>query len=75
MSAPATSVAWLDVSQTSADIAPEDHARYLARFHAWERNGQLPGGAAAFVALWCAAIGSDWQRFGCGRDPGPQTLT
>ena len=59
---PLAPVAWLDVSQTSADISPEDRARYLARFHVQMPNGQLLSGAAAFVALWQTMPG--WRRLG-----------
>ena len=57
---PLEPVAWLDVSQTSADIPPEDRARYLARFHIRKRDGQLLSGAAAFVALWQTMPGWRW---------------
>ena len=53
-------VAWLDVSQASADMLPEDRARYLARFHVRMPDGQLLSGAAAFVALWQTMPGWRW---------------
>ena len=60
---PLEPVAWLDVSdvsQTPANISPEDRARYLARFHVRKRDGQLLSGAAAFVALWQTMPGWRW---------------
>jgi predicted DCC family thiol-disulfide oxidoreductase YuxK len=57
---PLQPVAWLDVSQTSLDLAPADRARYLARFHVRRQDGQLLSGAAAFVALWRAMPGWRW---------------
>jgi 3-demethoxyubiquinol 3-hydroxylase len=53
-------VAWLDVSQASVSMTPEDRARYLARFHVRKRSGQLLSGAAAFVALWQTMPGWRW---------------
>lgn len=53
-------VAWLDVSQASVGMPPEDRARYLARFHVRKRSGQLLSGAAAFVALWQTMPGWRW---------------
>ncbi len=53
-------VAWLDVSHASVSLAPEDRARYLARFHVRKRSGQLLSGAAAFVALWQTMPGWRW---------------
>lgn len=58
--APLEPVAWLDVSQASASMSPEDRARYLARFHVRRPNGQLLSGAAAFVALWQTMPGWRW---------------
>lgn len=58
-------VAWLDVSQASLNLPPAERARYLARFHVRDRNGQLLSGAAAFVALWQTMPGWRWLgRFG-----------
>ena len=57
---PLEPVAWLDVSQATASMAAEDRARYLARFHVRQRDGQLLSGAAAFVALWQAMPGWRW---------------
>ena len=57
---PLEPVAWLDVSQTSANMLPEDRARYLARFHVRTPSGQLLSGAAAFVALWQTMPGWRW---------------
>ena len=57
---PAQPVAWLDVSQASAPLAPEDRARFLARFHVRRQDGSLLSGAAAFVALWGVMPGWRW---------------
>jgi len=57
---PAQPVAWLDVSQTSVRLTPEDRARYLARFHVRRKDGLLLSGAAAFVALWRVMPGWRW---------------
>lgn len=57
---PLEPVAWLDVSQASTSICPEDRARYLARFHVRRPGGQLLSGAAAFVALWQTMPGWRW---------------
>ena len=57
---PLEPVAWLDVSQMSANMPAEDRARYLARFHVRLRDGQLLSGAAAFVALWQTMPGWRW---------------
>lgn len=57
---PAQPVAWLDVSAASAALAPEDRARYLARFHVRRQDGSLLSGAAAFVALWRLMPGWRW---------------
>lgn len=53
-------VAWLDVSQASVNLPPEERAAYLARFHVRTRSGQLLSGAAAFVALWQTMPGWRW---------------
>ncbi|WP_426147863.1 demethoxyubiquinone hydroxylase family protein [Polaromonas sp. DSR2-3-2] len=57
---PAQPVAWLDVSEASAALTPEDRARYLARFHVRRQDGSLLSGAAAFVALWRVMPGWRW---------------
>ena len=57
---PTQPVAWLDVSQSSAQLPPEDRARYLARFHVRQEDGSLLSGAAAFVALWRVMPGWRW---------------
>ena len=52
---------WLDVS--SPDALPVDaatRARYMARFHVRQADGQLLSGAAAFVALWRSLPGWRW---------------
>lgn len=57
---PLEPVAWLDVSEMSTSLHPEERARYLARFHVRMRDGQLLSGAAAFVALWQTMPGWRW---------------
>ena len=57
---PAQPVAWLDVSEASVALTPEDRARYLARFHVRRQDGSLLSGAAAFVALWRVMPGWRW---------------
>ena len=62
---PSQPVAWLDVSEGSVGLAPEDRARYLARFHVRRADGSLLSGAAAFIALWRLMPGWRWLgRFG-----------
>jgi predicted DCC family thiol-disulfide oxidoreductase YuxK len=66
---PLETVAWLDVSEASASLAPQDQARYMARFHVRQKDGRLLSGAAAFVALWLVMPG--WRWLGkVGRVPG-----
>lgn len=66
---PQEPVAWLDVSKTSLDMTPAEQARFLARFHVRQKDGQILSGAAAFVALWLTMPGWRWLgRF--GRLPG-----
>ena len=70
---PLEPVQWLDVSAAQADISPEQQARYMARFHVRQKDGQLLSGAAAFVALWLTMPGWRWLgRF--GRLPGMTPL-
>ena len=57
---PLETVAWLDVSEASASVAPQDRARYMARFHVRRKDGRLLSGAAAFVALWLVMPGWRW---------------
>lgn len=57
---PLETVAWLDVSEVSASLAPQDQARYMARFHVRQKDGRLLSGAAAFVALWLVMPGWRW---------------
>ena len=57
---PLETVAWLDVSEASASLAPQDQARYMARFHVRQKDGSLLSGAAAFVALWLVMPGWRW---------------
>jgi 3-demethoxyubiquinol 3-hydroxylase len=57
---PLEPVQWLDVSDTVMQIAPEERARFMARFHARQKDGSLLSGAAAFVALWLAMPGWRW---------------
>ena len=66
---PLETVAWLDVSQASASLVPQDQARYMSRFHVRQKDGRLLSGAAAFVALWLVMPG--WRWLGrVGRLPG-----
>ena len=66
---PLETVAWLDVSEATANLSPSDQARYMARFHVRQKDGQLLSGAAAFVALWLTMPG--WRWLGrVGRLPG-----
>lgn len=66
---PSEEVVWLDVSQATTQICPSDQARYMARFHVRNSDGQLLNGAAAFVALWLVMPG--WRWLGkLGRLPG-----
>ena len=66
---PLETVAWLDVSEASASLKPQDQARYMARFHVRQKDGRLLSGAAAFVALWLVMPG--WRWLGkLGRLPG-----
>lgn len=57
---PEHSVAWLDVSQASTGLTPQDRERYLTRFHVRQADGSLLSGAAAFVALWRVMPGWHW---------------
>jgi predicted DCC family thiol-disulfide oxidoreductase YuxK len=57
---PLESVAWLDVSETTATMSPADQARFMARFHVRQKDGSLLSGAAAFVALWLTMPGWRW---------------
>ena len=57
---PLETVAWLDVSEVSAGLAPQDRARFMARFHVRQKDGRLLSGAAAFVALWLVMPGWRW---------------
>ena len=62
---PSQPVAWLDISEASAGLAPNERARFLARFHVRRADGALLSGAAAFVALWQVMPGWRWLgRFG-----------
>ena len=66
---PLETVAWLDVSEVSASLAPQNKARYMAGFHMHQKDGCLLSGAAAFVALWLVMPG--WRWLGkVGRLPG-----
>jgi predicted DCC family thiol-disulfide oxidoreductase YuxK len=57
---PLETVAWMDVSEASAMLSPQDQARYMARFHVRQKDGRLLSGAAAFVALWLLMPGWRW---------------
>jgi len=66
---PSEPVDWLDVSDATAPLCPEDRSRYLARFHVRKPDGQMLSGAQAFVALWLTLPG--WRWLGrIGRLPG-----
>lgn len=70
---PLEAVNWMDVSEDHAGISPEEQARYMARFHVRQKDGQLLSGAAAFVALWLTMPG--WRWLGrLGRLPGVTPL-
>lgn len=70
---PLDPVKWLDVSAPEADLTSEQRARYMARFHVRQKDGQLLSGAAAFVALWLTMPG--WRWLGrLGRLPGVTPL-
>lgn len=52
---------WLDVSSPEAlPVDATTRARYMARFHVRQADGQLLSGAAAFVALWRRLPGWRW---------------
>jgi 3-demethoxyubiquinol 3-hydroxylase len=57
---PLEPVSWMDVSDASVSLTPEDRARYMARFHVRQKDGSLLSGAAAFVALWLSMPGWRW---------------
>ena len=57
---PLQTVVWLDVSDITATMSAADQARYMARFHVRQKDGNLLSGAAAFVALWLAMPGWRW---------------
>jgi demethoxyubiquinone hydroxylase (CLK1/Coq7/Cat5 family) len=61
---PSQAVRWLDISDGSTSLPPGaspcDRASYLARFHVQRADGQLFGGAAAFIQLWRLLPGWRW---------------
>ena len=57
---PLENVAWLDVSDATANLNPSDQVQYMARFHVRQKDGSLLSGAAAFVALWLTMPGWRW---------------
>jgi predicted DCC family thiol-disulfide oxidoreductase YuxK len=62
---PLETVAWLDVSEVTGNLNPDDQTRYMARFHVRQKDGSLLSGADAFVALWLIMPGWRWLgRFG-----------
>jgi predicted DCC family thiol-disulfide oxidoreductase YuxK len=62
---PLETVAWLDVSEATANLNPDDQTRYMTRFHVRQKDGSLLSGAEAFVALWLIMPGWRWLcRFG-----------
>ena len=57
---PLENVAWLDVSDATANLNPSDQVRFMTRFHVRQKDGSLLSGAAAFVALWLTMPGWRW---------------
>ncbi len=71
---PNTPVCFADVSDNTQPLPPgSTREQLMARFHVLGANGQLLGGAQAFLALWEALPGWRWlARF--GRLPGAAWL-
>jgi demethoxyubiquinone hydroxylase (CLK1/Coq7/Cat5 family) len=58
---PLRPVRWLDVSDPQVELpAAADRASCLARFHVRRGDGEMLGGARAFIALWAALPGWRW---------------
>jgi predicted DCC family thiol-disulfide oxidoreductase YuxK len=67
---PNTSVCFADVSDAARPLPPgTTRQQLMARFHVLDADGQLLGGAQAFLALWAALPGWRWLAR-VGRLPG-----
>ena len=67
---PNTPVCFSDVSDAAQPLPPgTTREQLLARFHVRSHDGQLLGGAQAFLALWAALPGWRWLAL-TGRLPG-----
>lgn len=63
-------VCFADVSDAALPLPPgTTREQLLTRFHVRDRDGQLHGGAQAFLALWAALPGWRWLAL-AGRLPG-----
>jgi ubiquinone biosynthesis monooxygenase Coq7 len=71
---PLRPVRWLDVSDPQVELpGAADRASCLARFHVRREDGEMLGGARAFIALWAALPGWRWLARAGGL-PGVATL-
>ena len=67
---PDTPICFADVSDTAQPLPPgTTRPQLMARFHVLDANGQLLGGAQAFLALWTTLPGWHWLAR-IGRLPG-----
>jgi predicted DCC family thiol-disulfide oxidoreductase YuxK len=67
---PNTPVCFADVSDAARPLPPgTTRQQLMARFHVLDADGQLLGGARAFLALWAALPGWRWLAR-VGRLPG-----
>ena len=67
---PNTPVCFADVSDVARPLPPgTTRQQLMARFHVLDADGQLVGGAQAFLALWAALPGWRWLAR-VGRLPG-----
>ena len=67
---PNTPVCFADVSDAARPLPPgTTRQQLMARFHVLDADGQLVGGAQAFLALWAALPGWRWLAR-VGRLPG-----
>ena len=67
---PNTPVCFADVSDAGQPLPPgTTQAQLMARFHVLDAEGQLLGGAQAFLALWAVLPGWRWLAR-LGRLPG-----
>jgi predicted DCC family thiol-disulfide oxidoreductase YuxK len=67
---PNTPVCFADVSDAAQPLPPgTTRQQLMARFHVLDADGQLVGGAQAFLALWAALPGWRWLAR-VGRLPG-----